>query len=299
MNLLNDSLMLARGGEASLVDTLKLAMSCEKEPRDSVWTLVLRGIGYAQQLTDGDNQTEDAIKAAKGKLADYWSAKLGWDNRPNDDANTHQLRHTAIALMIASEDENAVQKGLDLYQNDITKIDAELRATILATAVKHGDKSVIDDLMKLYPEVGSDIQLDITSALTSTKDSVAAKHIISKALGADGFVRNQDLMRWIAMFVRNRYTREVMWNFIVSEWKWLEETMSGSKSFDYLPTYLASAMNSKDWQREYHDLFKKYEDNKVLARNIQVGYADIAARLSWRERDEQAIKDFFKDQSKK
>ena len=75
--------------------------------------------------------------------------------------------------------------------------------------------------------------------------------------------------------------------------------MSGSKSFDYLPTYLAGAMNSKDWEEKYHALFDKHINNKVLERNIKVGYADIAARLAWRERDEQAIKDFFKDQSEK
>lgn len=299
MNILNDSLMLARGGETSLVDTLRLAMACDQEPRDSVWTLVLRGIGYAQQLTDGDDQTDAAIKVAKGKLASFWYNKLGWDSQPNDDPNTHQLRHTALALMIASEDSAAIDEALSLYSKDLAKIDAELRPSILATAVKHGDKSVVSDLVELYPKVGSDIQLDITSALTSTKDPATAKRIISKALGQNGFVRNQDLMRWVAMFVRNRYTREAMWEFIVHEWKWLEETLAGSKSFDYLPTYLASAMSSKDWQKKYHALFNEHESNKVLARNIQVGYADIAARVAWRERDEQAIKDFFKDQSKK
>lgn len=299
MNILNDSLMLARKGEASLIDSLELSYACSTETRDSIWTLILRAIGYAHQLTDGDDDTDQRIKHSKAQLSQYWYDKLGWKSSTTDDANTQQLRHTAIALQVASEDPTAIKAALDHYQKDITAIDAELRGTILAAAVKHGKPNVIDHLIDQYGQVSSDVQLDITSALTSTKDEATAQKIIDQALGPKGFVRNQDLMRWVAMFVRNRYTRKNMWGFIIDQWEWLEKTMSGSKSFDYLPTYLASAMNSKDWEEKYHDLFDKHISNKVLERNIKVGYADITARLTWRERDEQAIKDFFKAQSQK
>jgi aminopeptidase N len=295
MNLLNDAIMLARKGESSLVDALELATSSPQEPRDSVWSLIARAIGYAQQLTEGDDETENNIKQAKVKLAKAWHAKFGWDSKAGEDPNTQQLRHTALALMLSGEDKATITEGLKRYKNSkIEELDAEIRSSILICAVKNGSATVIDDLIDAYKKSSADIQLDICSALTSTKDEKVAKRIIAEAFGNNGFVRPQDLMRWIAFLLRNRYTRQLMWQFIVDKWEWLEETLGQSKSFDYLPTYTAASMNSKEWENKYHQLFEPKLSNKLLKQNITIGFSDIAARIAWRERDEQTIKDFFK-----
>jgi len=297
MNLLNDAIMLARKGETSLVDALQLAVSSPTEPRDSVWSLIARVISYAQILTEGDEQTYNAIKAIKVKLAHGWHQKLGWDSKPNEDPNIQQLRHSVLAFMLSGEDKDAVSQGLQRYSTSKLKdLDAELRSSILACAVKNGPSSVVDDLISAYKEVGSDIQLDICSALTSTKNSKVSKKLITQAFGSSGFVRPQDLTRWVVFLLRNRYTRNSMWQYIVDNWIWFEETLGQSKSFDYLPTYAASAMNSKEWEKKYHKLFEPKLTNKLLKQNITIGFSDIASRVAWRERDEIAIKKFFRDQ---
>jgi aminopeptidase N len=295
INLLNDSLILARGGLSSLVDSLKLIAHCGEEDRDNVWALISRAIATASQLTEGNEATDDKIKSFKIDLSKNWYQKLGWEDHVSDDPNTKQLRHTIIAFMLGGEDQNAIKNALNIYNSnkDLMAMNAELRPSILSTAVRHGSKNVVADLIKQYVDAPADLQTDITSALSSTKDAKIAKDTLSQALGDNGFVRPQDIMRWLAMFLRSRYTRTVAWDYITSNWDWLEDTLAKSKSFDYLPVYCANVMNNKDWETKYHELFESKLTDKTLERNIKVGFSDISARVAWRERDEQAINNFF------
>ncbi len=300
INLLNDMYMLARHGDSSLTESLDMIQKMDYEPRDAVWGLLLRVLSGASQLTEGHKTSEENLKILRANLAQHWYKKLGWDNAPDDEPNTEQLRHTMIALMIASEDKKAIEQALELYQSNkkFDDIPAEIRNTILAAAVRHGQSKVIDQLIVAYQTASAEIQHDITGALASTKNPKVAQRVIHEALGPKGFVRPQDLMRWLALFLRNHHVRSVMWEFMVTEWKWLAKTLQDSKSFDYLPTYAASIVSTPEWQEKYQALFKPLLKDKTLERNIRIGLADIEARVAWRIRDEEAIKQWLAEFTK-
>ncbi len=300
INALNDIFMLARKGEASLVDGLTMILPLKEENRDSVWVSISRIIGTANQLTEGHDKSEQYIKKLKVALAINSYQRLGWDTKPEDNTNTIQLRHTMISLMLGGENQEAISTALQRYNEaqQPSRIDSEIRNSILGAVVRHGNSEDHEKLIQMYPEASPDLQLDITSALTSTKDPHFAQSVLNRALGKNGFVRTQDIMRWLALFLRNRHTRLIAWEFIQSQWQWLETVIGNSKSFDFLPVYAASTMNSREWQQKYHTFFEPKLENKVLERNIKIGFADIAARIAWRERDEAAIKRFLQETAK-
>lgn len=184
-----------------------------------------------------------------------------------------------------------IAEGLRRYEasKNIASLPAEIRSTILSIAVRHGGPGVIQKLLATYPNEVADIQLDITSALSSTRDPAQAKIIYKQALGPKGFVRNQDLMRWIAVFMRNHYIRDFTWEWLTSNWEWVESCLGESKSYDYIPVYCASNFTTAKWQASYHAFFEPLTKDKRLNRNIMVGSADIAARVGWRDREESAI----------
>ncbi len=296
INLLNDMYMLARHGDAPLSDALDVISKCNHEPRDSVWGMVLRIVGAASQLTEGDKATEELIKKFKIKIAFELYNKLGWDDSENDDPNTKQLRHTMLAVMASGEDKAVIEEGLHRYVSvkALDDLPAETRGTILSIAMRHGDKAVVDRLLKEYESSGPDLQADISGALASTKSPEVARHIVSKALGENGFVRQQDVMRWIVMFLRNYHTRMVAWEFLNKEWSWMEATLSSGKSFDYLPTYCAGVVTTKEWAERYKKFFIPKKKIKILEKNINLGIADVDARVAWRDRDEAGLVDWFK-----
>ncbi len=295
IDLVNTLYMLARRGDTPLTDALRLISQAENEPRDSVWSLILRTLGAATQLTEGDKTAETALKHLKVGLATKQYQKLGWDDDAADDPNTKQLRHTMIALMVGGENQQAIQEALTRYQPDtLEDISAELRSTILGAAVRFGDAEAIDTLLAAYPKASAELQLDITSAVLSTRQPAQGQKILATALGKSGFVRPQDVMRWLAISLRNHHIRDVAWQFMEDNWAWVEQTIGQGKSFDYVPTYAAAVISTPDWQKKYTLFFEPKLEQKILRHNIILGLADIKARVAWRGRDEAAIKTWLK-----
>ncbi len=203
--------------------------------------------------------------------------------------------------MIGGEDEATITEAKQRYQKakNLESINAETRGTILAAVVRHGTDADAMELLGQYEAVGPELQSDIAGALASTKDPELARRILNKALGPKGIVRAQDVMRWLIMFLRNYYIREVAWDYLVTNYDWVHEVLSPGKAYDYLPTYCASFITTPEWQKKYHDLFEEKKAYKYLLKNITIGESDIAARIAWRERDEAKIKQFLADNTTK
>jgi aminopeptidase N len=296
INTLNDLFMLARRGDNSIVDGLKIVVANQPEMRDSVWSLMLRIIGAAHQLTEGDESSEKRLKKLKINLAISHIEQLGWHDKKLDDANIKQFRRTLIAIMVGSDDNKSLKQAVAIYNSKkIDDIPSEIRSVILSAAVREVGLKTINDLVGKYEHASPDLQMDIVSALASTRNPEHANMVISKALGENGFVRAQDLSRWIVLFLRNYYSREVMWQFCVDNWDWIEKVIGDSKSFDYLPTYFASVVTTDNQKKKFENIFMPMIENKVLKHNIEIGLSDIQSRIAWRKRDEPKIKKYLQE----
>ena len=66
------------------------------------------------------------------------------------------------------------------------------------------------------------------------------------------------------------------------------------KSYDYLPRYAASCVNTREYQQKFRDLFESKQDQTLLKRNIQLVFEEIETRVAWLERDLGSVQEFFK-----
>jgi hypothetical protein len=80
---------------------------------------------------------------------------------------------------------------------------------------------------------------------------------------------------------------------MVMNWQWLEDTFKNDKSYDYLPRYAASCVNTPEYAAKFRDLFESKQDQVLLKRNIQLGFEEIAARVAWLTRDLAGVQKFF------
>jgi len=295
INILNDNYLLARHGDLPLSAGLDVVLANSNEPRDNVWGLMVRLINAAYQLVDGNEQHELAVKKLKRTLALPHYKELGWDDKSKDDSNTKQLRHTMVALMVGSEDQEAMEQAYSLFKQSkkLSEINAELRSSILVACIRLHPEEIIDKLMSEYPEATADIQMDIAAALTAAKDPKDITRIYAHMLGTKGLVRPQDLMRWLALGLRNSHARDIVWEFMQTQWDWIYDTLKQSKYLDYLPIYVASVGSTEEWLKSFEQFFADKDSIKVLRQNISVGLGDIKARVEWRKRDEQSIVDWL------
>ncbi len=296
INAINDMLLLAQKGTWPLTDVLEMVADCSEEPRDPVWSLLIRAIGFAGMLTEGDETSEVRLRKLKGKLADYWHQKLGWDDLPEGDANTKLLRHTMLALKIASEEKEVINEALARFKTakNVEFLPAEQRAMLTAAQTKFGNKSSIDKLLGEYESTANpEVQHAIAAGLCSTKDAALGQKLIKWGLSSGGKVKDQDVARWFAYLMRNRHTRNHAWQWLTSDWKRINETYG--KSIDHFLVYASSPISTPEYQKKFTEFFKPKEDIVMLQRGIKIAVSAIDARVKWRQAEEPKIKEYLHD----
>ncbi len=290
--LLSDNSMLARAGELSFAKTLALLERFADEDREPVWDIMALIIADCRRFIDARPNIEPAIKALIKKLISKQFARLGWAEKPGEEVQDTKLRATITSLGVYAEDENIVTEALDLfaaYKTDPSAVPAELRSIIMSAAVRRDALDSFQYLIGLEEQTSNvDLKYDIIGALTTTKVPKNIQILLGRLKDANK-VRPQDLMRWLAYLLRNRYSRDVSWKWLQDNWDWIKVTFAGDKSYDYFPRYAANAFNTGKLLQEYRAFFEPMQDDLALARNISMGIEEIQNRVSWLERDIDAV----------
>jgi aminopeptidase N len=295
INAINDMLLLSRKPERSLTDVLDLITRCEGEPRDPVWSMMIRAIGLAGMLTEGDDNCEEQIRRIKRGLSDYWYKKLGWDDRPTDELNTKLLRATILSLKVSGESREAVGKALKKFEQagNVEELPAEHRAIIASAEVRFGRADSIQKMLDEYSSTPNpEVQHSIAAALCSTKKRKVGQELIDWALAGKGDVRDQDMHRWFVYLCRNRYTRADAWDWMKTDWEKISHTFE--KTVDDFIAYAASPISTDPAKKQFVEFFEPKKDIVILKRAILVSLSAIDARLQWRTQEEPKLKKYLK-----
>lgn len=295
INFLNDLMLLARRGDDSLVDALKLVEALKDEPREAVWMMMGRALGLAGNIGEGDETIDAGLKKLRYELAHANYERLGWDDQEDDDPNTKLMRGTMIGLMLGSENTEIIKHAIDVWNSvkEVEDIPSDRRGSVLGAVVRHnGDSAAIERLIDLYKTTpNADLQHSICGALTYTKDPVLALRFFDEGFAEGGYIRPQDSFRWYAYLMRNKHTRDVAWNWLTNNWSYVESI--GKKSLDHWVVYSAGPLQTPEWEQKFREFYEPKESIQTISRNITIAYAEIAARVAWRNRELNALRSFF------
>jgi aminopeptidase N len=294
--LLNNSAMLARAGLESLADSLRLLAAYEAESSEPVWDVMSLILADARRFIDHDETIEPQIKELIRTLITKEYARLGWDESAEDSAADQKLRATIIGLGAYAEEPDILEKSkrmFDDFKKDNASVSAELRAIALTVAVKYEYDGALEYLIDLYGKTNSsDLQRDIAGSLTATRSPEEAERLLQLIKDPE-LVKPQDADRWLFYLLRNRYVKELAWDWMVHKWHWIEATYQNDKSYDYFPRYAAAVCSTRPQQAKYLEFFQPKLDQPILKRNIAIGIEEIENRLRWLERDLPAVQQFF------
>jgi aminopeptidase N len=293
VQLLHEQTLLARAGIVSSAKLIPLIEAYKNETAEPVWDIISLAVGELKKFVESDDAAENQLRTFAGNLARPQFGLLGWHPKEGENETTTKLRTTIIGLMIYSKDTDVLAAAKKFYdETTLEQLDPELRPLIIGAVVRYGDDaSVVDALINEYKTTSSsELQQDIASGLTSTKDKETVRKLLSLVMDSS-VIRPQDVARWFIWTIRNRDGKELAWDWLRSNWDWIEKTFGSDKSYDDYPRGAASALTTREQLQEYKDFFTPLQDEPALTRVISIGLGEIEGRVELIERDGAAVRE--------
>lgn len=292
INFLHEQLLLAKAGLQSHAAMIPLLIQLKEETNESVWSIISLAINELKRFVESDSPEESKLKDLVAEVASIQYKRLGWVAAADEDENDTKLRSTIIGLSLFAGVPSATKEAGRLFEgSSVEDLDPELRTAVMAHAVRsESPKGVLESLVEKYPTVtNSELRDDIAAALTSTK-SQEAHSLLANKLKDSSFVRPQDFTHWFVWLLRNRYSRDFMWQWTRDNWDWIKKTFSGDSHYDMLPRYIAGSLISRKHLTELEEFFKPLELEVSLRRNIQIGYTELKGIVELLENDSENVR---------
>lgn len=248
-------------------------------------------LGELRKFVDDDETARARLKQLSADFARPTVELLGWDEEKGESDDDRERRSTALGLLLYGEDGVALAEAKRRFdETPLEELSAETRSLILSAVVRHFETSaLIDQLLKVYVNTPSnDLQLDIASALTSTQSSGTTQRLLA-ALQDSAIIRPQDASRWFIYLIRTRDSRAAAWQWMKDNWRWIETTFKGDKSYDDFLRYAASALLTRAELDDFTTFTAPLRAEPALTRTIDLGLTEITARVELIERDGPAV----------
>ncbi len=292
LQLLHEQTLLARGGDISSASLIPLLDAYKHETTESVWDIIGLASGELRKFVENDPVAEQKLRMLSRELARAEYTRLGWTVKDGESETDTKLRATIISMMVYGEEREAIDTAIRLYnETPLEKLDSELRSIILGTVVRHSTKQIeiVDELIAKYKATPSaDLQQDIAAGLAATKDALQLARLLDLTKNS-AVVRPQNAGLWFLRIIRNQNGRTLAWEWLRANWKWVEETFGGDKSYDDYPRFVASALVTRTQLEEYRAFFEPMQIIPALTRVISVGISEIEGRVDLIERDSDAV----------
>lgn len=292
LGLLSDAFEAAKAGYSSSTTALKLLESYRQEDNSAVWDVIAGGLGNIRVTMD-DEDLREAMQPFVQRLVKAQLDRLGWTPKATESHFDSLLRPTIFGLAAVSNTDAVVKECLLRFES-MTKpedLPADLRSVIYNTAARHGDKKSFEKLLKLHNSSAlSEERTTLAAALTGFEQP----ELIDKALALikTDAIRLQDAAYWVAYGFMNRHAKRATWQWLQTNWSWLDENLGSDMSFSRFPLYAARSFSDKDFLAAYKKFFEPLV-TPAIERAYQQGLETLNWQIAWKERDLDNIRHEF------
>lgn len=292
LGLLSDVFESAKSGAMSTIDALTLLEAYYNEDNTVVWDIIAGNLGSIRAVMDDDALRND-MKPFVRKLSSQQLARLGWVESTKDSHFDKLLRPTILGLNSWSEEQSTVKEAQRRFaaMKRPEDIMPDLRGVVYGTAARTGGDAEFNKLLSMHNETtSSEERVTIAAALTDFEQP----HLIKRALALinTDTVRLQDAGYWIAYSFMNRHAKTMTWEWMVTNWSWLEQNLGKDLSFYRMPIYAARSFSDAIFLPEFKNFFAAHM-SPALERPVKQGIETIEWQSAWRKRDLIQIKHYF------
>lgn len=189
--LLSDSFALVQAGRLRAAEHFALLHALPRAQGPGRAALYA-GAGKQLQALDetfAGLPAQEALRAAARRLLAPELARLGWQPRPGDDAETLDLRANLVELLARFDDAAVVERARTLYDDDAAgraALPASLRAAVSVAVGMHADAARFERLRDQLRRAGSEEDRELyVLALAAGRDPARARTLLDWALGGE------------------------------------------------------------------------------------------------------------------
>ena len=289
LRLLIDRSLITKTNLASSASLLPLVGKFKNESSAAVWGIILTIVNSLKIFFEFGSSEEKKYKKIVGELVAPNLKKLGLETRKDDDENIVRLRSILLALDYYAETKENLAKLAELFENDFSKLDAEIRTDILDAKI-YVEPKVYDEYLKAYQNLADpELKFDLLLAMTLSRDEENVEKSL-KLLEKPEIVKPQDQFHLFLYLYRNPVAREKVFLWLTKNWDYVTK-MAGDKSLDNYPRYIANAVKTEKEFEAYCDFFDPMKENPALSRAIEVGENEMRAQLKLIKADKAAVYD--------
>lgn len=277
LRLLIDRMLLAKATIVPSASLLDLLPNFINETSAVVWNILMMIIGDLKLFCPPET---DAAKEYKTYLRNLYHVRLSAVNfhMANADVNAIQVRDMLINIAYYLEDQELLKRLADLYVEDFTKLDPEIRIYILAAKMFFDEDQLFAKFLKIYPQITNpEVKSDILYCLALARHEKNLEQLMA-LLKQSEIVRPQDHIFLYIYLLRNFRTREKTLDWLIANWDYVK-TLTGDKSIEDYPRYAAGVLRTKAEAKKFYQFFDQFADDPILKRTLKIAHTEINARL--------------------
>ena len=188
VTLMSDTFALAQAGELPMEHRLTLVAQIPQvtgPARTALFDLAGTGFGFLDDALAG-TPTQPLLHAAGRRVFAPELARLGWDERRGDDAQTLKLRGALIERLARFDDAPTIAQALRRFDADESgraPLAASIRSQVMEAVGMHADRARFDRLMARFKAAGGEEDRWVyAKALAGGRDPQRAGELLAAAL---------------------------------------------------------------------------------------------------------------------
>ncbi|KRM78974.1 aminopeptidase N [Lapidilactobacillus dextrinicus DSM 20335] len=293
LQIIQDMRLLAEGRQISFAEVLPLLRRFANSQSAIVISGLYRLANDLQQFVSADSTEEKNLQTFFGELSAEQVERLGFANRASDTADDLVIRPEVLKAALYAQNKAALAGVHELFvanQANLAALPAEVRALVLTNEVKNfGNAELFDQLLTTYAKSSdASFKADIQVALTSTTDEQFIGQIIVALENAD-IIKPQDLRAWVPALLNNDASQQATWDWLQSDWSWLEKTVGGGMGFTTYVNAVGQAFKTQARLVEYQQFFGPKINTPGLTREILMDKKVIEAQVDLIESEKAAV----------
>ena len=291
--LLQDLRLLAEGQQVSYADLVPLLKRFANSPSAIVNAELYHIANNLKMFVQPGSPEEQELRAFFDQLSKQAVARLGWlpkDGENNDDQLTRPYVLNASLYARNADSMAEAHRIFSDYQDRLEQLSADVRELVLKNEVQnYGNDELFEKLIKAYQDTAdASFKQDIRGALPNTTDPATIKKIIALYENAS-VIKPQDLRAWYRGVLANDAGQQAAWDWLRTDWQWLNDTVGGDMEFATFITVTAGVFHTPERLTEFKDFFEPKINTPGLTREIKMDIKIIESKVALIDSEKAAV----------